>query len=747
MLRARRQAGDGLLARLFVIIGGLLVLALTAALVGPYFVDWSSYRGDFEREASRILGRQVTVQGAPVVRLLPFPSVTFSDVVVAGDAPGEPAMTVESFSMDAELAPLMRGEFLIFDMRLTRPSAVIDVAADGKIDWALRPSTPFDARQIRIEKMTVTEGKVLVRNAAAGREHALTEVNLAVSATSLAGPWRIDGSARLDGARTQLSATTGALDENGRLRLRLRAEPERYGFVLETDGDTVIRDGAFAYDGTFRLNAKALAQIAAGTGQPKGKAPPPAYRVSGKFAFDHRRIDVAEYRLETGPLTDPYVADGRGSIALGAQPRFELVADGAQMRLDQATGTDGAASLETRLAALHDTLLDLPRPSIPGKVEIKLPAIVAGDTTVRDVRLSAEPADGNWQVSTFAATLPGRATLEGSGQLSVGDAALGFKGKLLLAVAQPSGFAAWLSRDVDGPIRRLSGAGFSAEVELSPQRQAMEKLELQLGDATFRGRIVNEERAGANPALTLELDGQRLDVGGLGAFAALFVTDAGAMRLADRDVDLSLRAGPVEMAGLAAETLDTRMRLRGGRLEIDRLNIGALEGADISATGKVEGIGGRPAGSIDATVLSGDLGQLVLRAAELQPANAALAAAARRVAAFPGLLADSEIGIVAGIASEGGARRLAVSAQGKAGGGTFSASLSGAGDLSRLAASPLKFQLSAANDEPAAIYALYGLPGLPLGLADALRTEVEIDGVLAEGARTRIALASDMTAC
>ena len=39
------------------------MLALTAALVGPYFIDWSSYRADFEREASAILGRKVTVAG------------------------------------------------------------------------------------------------------------------------------------------------------------------------------------------------------------------------------------------------------------------------------------------------------------------------------------------------------------------------------------------------------------------------------------------------------------------------------------------------------------------------------------------------------------------------------------------------------------------------------------------------------------------------------------------------------------
>ena len=59
-----------MLARLFVFFGGLLVLLLTAAMVGPYFIDWTSYRADFEREASAVLGRRVTVEGDATARLL-----------------------------------------------------------------------------------------------------------------------------------------------------------------------------------------------------------------------------------------------------------------------------------------------------------------------------------------------------------------------------------------------------------------------------------------------------------------------------------------------------------------------------------------------------------------------------------------------------------------------------------------------------------------------------------------------------
>ena len=71
-------------------------MAFTLALVGPYFIDWTSYRADFEREASLILGRQVKVEGDATARLLPFPSVTFSDVRVAGNEL-EPAKKVVTF--------------------------------------------------------------------------------------------------------------------------------------------------------------------------------------------------------------------------------------------------------------------------------------------------------------------------------------------------------------------------------------------------------------------------------------------------------------------------------------------------------------------------------------------------------------------------------------------------------------------------------------------------------------------------
>jgi uncharacterized protein involved in outer membrane biogenesis len=728
-------------ARLFVAIGGLIVLALTAALVAPFFVDWTSYRADFEREAGRILGRDVTVRGAVTARLLPFPSVNFTDVAVAGVSPGETAMTVETFSMDAELAPFIRGDIHIFDMRLVRPVVLVDLAADGALDWAIRPSVPVGASHISLESLTVTEGRVELRHAASGRTHRLTEINAAISARALTGPWRVDGSLRLDGMRMALQASTGQADGAGGMRLRVQARPERYALALETDGNARIEDGRALYSGGFRLNAPVGAEPA--------RTEPPAYRLSGTFALDHAALAVEAFRFETGPVQDPYVAEGSASFDLGASPRFLIRADGAQIRFEDSEeegGSGGRFDLRQRLEALHEFLLDAPRPTIPGRIEMMLPAVVAGDTTARDVHLFAEPSEKGWSVASLGATLPGRATLEAKGELAIGEEALGFDGSLLVAVAQPSGFAAWLARDVDEAIRRLPAAGFSAEVALSPERQTFRDLELVLGEATFRGEAESRTPAGLRPSLALKLDGDRLDVEGMAAFASLFVSDDGTSRLTDRDLEFEIAAGPVSAAGLTADTLDTALRLKGGRLEIDRLAIGGLEGANVSATGTLDGIGSGsvPSGSVDASIIAVDLAPLISALARRFPDSRLAAQASGRAQAYPGLYGDASLRLEARLAESGA---VVADVSGEAGGTALKLDArmgNLARDLARdLSGVPLAAELTAQNDEAAALYAFFGLPALPLGLAGPAEAKITFDGTIDGGGQAGFTFSGD----
>jgi hypothetical protein len=160
---------------------------------------------------------------------------------------------------------------------------------------------------------------------------------------------------------------------------------------------------------------------------------------------------------------------------------------------------------------------------------VKLPAVVAGDTTIRDVALSAAPALDGWYLSSASAILPGRSTLEAKGFLTTGKKPR-FEGSLLLAVKQPSGFAAWLSKDVDAAIRRLPAAGFSGSVHLDATRQSFKQMEIILGEAKLTGEIERTTAVNAKPVLAARLQGGALDAETGSALASLFVSDTGAFR-------------------------------------------------------------------------------------------------------------------------------------------------------------------------------------------------------------------------
>ncbi|MGY6708929.1 MAG: AsmA family protein [Rhizobiaceae bacterium] len=724
------------MARLFVAIGGLIVLALTAALVVPHFIDWTNYRAAFEREASRILGRHVEVRGSASARLLPFPSVTFTDVLVT-DQDGGTAMTVERFSMDAELAPFLSGEVLIFDMRLERPEVSVTIDEDGVLDWAVRPETQIDPRSISVESLSVTNGRVLVRNLAGGREHVFAGINADLNARTLAGPWRASGQMTVDGVATAVTVNTGTAEPGAPLRVRLRAEPTHYPLTLDMEGfASAGEEGALNYEGQFRLAAQA--ETADGA---QGAAPP--HRISGSFTADHQTLRSEEFRLETGPLDDPYIAEGSAMVSLGAAPRFHITAEGVQLRVDEATG--GAASLEDRLAALRRFLDQVPKPTIPGTVELDLPAVIAGDTTIREVGLRAEPSEAGWRIAALNATLPGRTALEASGELSVGEE-LGFAGSLLLAINQPSGFAAWLSRDVDEAIRRLPAAGFSADVELGERRQTFSDMELVLGGSVFRGEIDNRQPDGERRSMALRLEGEGLDVDGMSAFASLFVSGQGQTRLDDHDLDFDIRADAVRMAGVTAGAVDTAFRLREGLIEVDRLRISGLEGADIEASGQARDLTGTPRGALEARISADDLSGLLRLAGDRLADNWLLNQMLRRIESYPGLARDADLVVSASTsAGDNGALALSGSLEGQIGGNEIELRGSSPDWNHTLAASALRANLSASAQDAVDLFALVGLPGELPGFAGPARAELTLDGRLDVGAATRLVMSGEET--
>src|SRR5690606_37502788 len=174
-----------------------------------------------------------------------------------------------------------------------------------------------------------------------------------------------------------------------------------------------------------------------------------------------------------------------------------------------------------------------------------------------------------------------------------------------------------------------------------------------------------------------------------------------------------------------------------GTLEIDRLKIDGLAGASVSATGTVKDFATTPTGKLDASVIAVDLAPLVEALARRFPENRLVTFLRDRARFYPGLLADAEIDFIASaVADQDDTTGLALSAKGTAGGTRFSLSASGNGKPSDLAEASFSAGFTAHNDEAAVLYALYGLPSIPLGLAGAADTELSLEGTSAGGMQT-----------
>ena len=143
-----------------------MILALVTALVGPFFVDWNKYRGEFEARASQLTGLQLRVAGPMEARLLPTPTLTLQRIDLF--RPGEAgAVRARKLGIEFSLSSLMKGELRATDLRVEGAEFALGVDASGKVDWPA-PSIGFDPDALAIERLDIVDSRALLSDATSG---------------------------------------------------------------------------------------------------------------------------------------------------------------------------------------------------------------------------------------------------------------------------------------------------------------------------------------------------------------------------------------------------------------------------------------------------------------------------------------------------------------------------------------------------------------------------------------------------
>lgn len=757
------------MGRIFVIVGGFLVLLLTTALVVPPFIDWTGYRAEFEREASRIIGRDVHVRGAANARLLPFPSVTFSDVYVGG-VHDTTRLSIENFSINVELMPFLRGEVLIFDMQVEQPVLQIGLDENGRVDWKRNEDALLNNAQVKVEKLTVSNGRIQITDKRNGRDYQLQNINAVLSARNITGPWQMNGSLDSEGQKIALDLSTGELKSDGSLRVRSRIMPEKIAATFETDGDVTLQDGLLNYTGSFNFRTaetqskKAVAK-AENSENAKGDRVQNLkaslltdLRIHGLFTATDQQFLTNEFRMEQGSADDPYVVNGKAQFVFDDNPRFEISADGQQFFVGGggAEQNGEAVSLEKIATAFRELLGHIPVPSMPGNVDLRLPAIIAGGTTIRTITISAVPEGQGWKISDFSAEFPGRTHVEAQGHLALGDQ-FGFEGNLLIASRQPSGLAGWLNADVDANIRQLSGLGLSGKVVLNDRVQQIDNLEIALEDTSLTGSFHRQISHDGVPSIDLRLQSKKISYKALKLMLSPLSGVEAMTVLGRQALNVSLKADAVGLQNTETAALDTVFRFSNGRMDFDRFMLQDLNGATIMATGNFEPHQDELSGTVDTTLLSDNLVGFIGWLHEEAPKQPIIEALYKRSQAYPNLFADSEINFVAStllpnitkkldskeqqdIAADAAYSEISFSVNGKAGRMQLDFSGTAKGQWNSDEGLQVQLNGNAKSAEGEQILALLGVPVLPLGLMGELEADMTLQGALNMGVRSQLHL-------
>lgn len=199
------------------VLAVLLILLLTAALVGPYFVDWRAQRELIEVRLTQAIGEPAHIGGAIELRLLPTPYLSLENVELA-DETAPIRLAVAKLRIEIAIAPLLRGEIDFIEALFEAPRLDLTLAADGSFPIPRQP--PALAANMRFERIAIEKGTLAIQDPARRRSLVLEEIALDAEAASVSGPFKGSGALKIAGERNAFRFSANASEES-RLKLKL----------------------------------------------------------------------------------------------------------------------------------------------------------------------------------------------------------------------------------------------------------------------------------------------------------------------------------------------------------------------------------------------------------------------------------------------------------------------------------------------------------------------------------------------
>jgi uncharacterized protein involved in outer membrane biogenesis len=596
-----------------------LILALLAALIGPYFIHWNDHRAFFEAEASRLVGLNVRVAGDIDAKLLPFPAVTLGGIAI-GPVGEVSRLRAGSLKIELALGALMRGELRATEMKLVSPQVSVGLDARGQIDW---PPLALATETLSIDRLSIENGQATLTDAASGSTMVLDHVRFTGEVRSLAGPIRGEGEFLSRGSlyRYEISAGRSA-PEGSRLRFSLKTDERPVTF--EAEGMLAFDRTTPRFDGTLTLARPAVSVAASG----RATANEP-WRLSSKVKATTASAALEEVSFQYGPEERAVTLAGAAEFTFGQRPQLQGTLSARQVDLDRLLAAPGAAKRLplSAVQAFGDMLGGALRPSWPVQLALKVDAMTVGGGMVQGVGTELRSDGTTWTVDKLEFRAPGFTHVKIDGRLFALGKGLGFVGGAAVDSNDPRNLLAWLGGGPApaAPIKPWHAIG---DVTLSAGRIAVERLQAQTERGTVEGDV-SYIWPGDGQAGRIETDLRMAELDLDAAIATGQSALAGLGIERPREAKFVIEAARAKFAGLDARNISMRLTLDNEGLAIERLSIGDFGDTSFIATGRLQ-TEPAPGGSITVYLDARDLNGIITLSEKFAPA---LADPLRRLAA------------------------------------------------------------------------------------------------------------------
>jgi uncharacterized protein involved in outer membrane biogenesis len=550
-------------------LGGILITVLAILFAVPRFVDWNSYRGIFEEEATRILGREVRVGGAVNVRLLPAPYVSFERLRIAdvGDDGGNSIIRVESFTMWLSVPPLLRGVLEAHRVELRRPVVNLATNAEGSGNWRTLALTPgslsFVPKDVALQSVQIHDGAVVFSAQEHGELTRFDDINGELNAEALEGPFKFKGRVNWGGAPRQVKIATAKLDPNGELRFKAAVDVtgSSNSYMLDgrlsdlkdkptLDGDLtaklVLTPGepaddtgeALALDtpaapqspsspsaGPNDIAAPDVAAPNAGTPPTPGVvapiATPPApgsakgFELKAKVKGTALGAELQDIAVSLEAGTTPQLITGQAKLGWADKARLDVSLSSRWLDLDQLAHTSSKTMPLEAARSYFEVLAAALPAEADTNARLEFDQITLGGEPISNVRLAASRSGGPLELKGVRADLPGGVRFELDGILTPAEKVPHLDGSIFVSGNSLLRFLAWGIGSTDVARDRSDGP-FSLD-----GRFALGDGTLALSDAafTFAGTPLKgglKLELGERKKVVMAVEGPRIDVAQIG---------------------------------------------------------------------------------------------------------------------------------------------------------------------------------------------------------------------------------------